>query len=149
MTRRVTDGDSSASPAATVRTADYQLLGRIVLQNEPAGPRPQRAEDVLIQIERREDEHPAVGSAARIRRVASSPSSSGIRMSIRVTSGWTRAACADRLEPVAGLRDDFEVRLVGEQHPETRPHHRLIVDEHGADGHAWSAPSSGSEARST
>ena len=42
----------------------------------------------------------ADASAARIRRVASSPSSSGIRMSIRMTFGWKRAAWATASRPL-------------------------------------------------
>jgi hypothetical protein len=42
----------------------------------------------------------AVSSAARIRRVAWSPSSPGMRMSIRMTVGWKRAAAATASSPL-------------------------------------------------
>ena len=53
----------------------------------------------------------------------------------------------DRLEPVARLGHDLDVRLVGEQHPEAAPHQRLVVGDEHAD-HARSPPS-GSRALST
>ena len=57
----------------------------------------------------------------------------------------------DGLETVAGLGHDLDVGLVGEQQPEARPHHRLVVDHQDPDGHApvLSRLSSGREARST
>src|SRR5262249_44724089 len=53
-----------------------------------------------------------------------------------------------RLEPVARLGDDLDVPLVGEQHPEPGPHHRLVVHHQYPDGHP-PPPSGGGEARST
>ena len=41
-----------------------------------------------------------MSSAARMRRVASSPSSSGMRMSIRTTVGWKRAALSTASSPL-------------------------------------------------
>ena len=57
ISRRVTDGASSASPAATTRTACTRILAADVLQQEAAGAGPQRVEHVLVEVERREDDH--------------------------------------------------------------------------------------------
>ena len=54
-----------------------------------------------------------------MRRVASRPSSSGMRMSISTTVGCS-GRLIDRLEPVAGFTDDVDVVLTGQQHAETR-----------------------------
>ena len=67
------------------------------------------------------------------RRVASSPSSSGIRMSIRTTVGLEARGLVDRLEAVARLGDDLDVRLVGQQHAEAGADHRLVVGDEDAD----------------
>ena len=53
---------------------------------------------------------------------------------MRTTSGGTGPP-GDRLEPVGRLRHHLDVGLVGKQHPEARPHHRLVVDDEHADGH--------------
>ena len=82
-----------------------QLLGRVVLEHEPARAGAQRLVDVLVEVERRQDQDPrAESSAARMRRVASSPSSSGMRMSIRTTVGREARGLVDRLEPVRSPR---------------------------------------------
>ena len=54
----------------------------------------------------------------------------------------------DRLEPVARLGDDLDVRLAGEQHAEAGAHHRLVVGDEDADGHRR-RPSSGRRALRT
>ena len=64
-----------------------------------------------------------------IRRVASIPSSSGIRMSISTTVGSNRRRLLDRLQPGARLGDHLDVRLAGQQEPEARADHRLIVGD--------------------
>ena len=57
ISRRVTLGESSASPRATTRTALQQLGGLGVLDQEAAGPGPDRLVDVLVGFERGQDEH--------------------------------------------------------------------------------------------
>ena len=74
-------------------------------------------------------------SAARMRLVASSPSSSGMRMSIRMTSGSKAVGLLDGLEPVARLGDDVDVLLAREQHAEAGANHRLVVGDEHADRH--------------
>ena len=53
----------------------------------------------------------AAGSAARMRRVASRPSSSGMRMSIRTTVGIEARGLAGRPRARCRLRDDLDVGL--------------------------------------
>ena len=77
----------------------------------------------------------AVLLAARMRRVASIPSSSGIRMSIRMTVGSNCDGHGDGFEPVARFADDFDVPLAGEQHPEARADHGLVVGDEDSDRH--------------
>src|ERR1700726_1738041 len=63
------------------------------------------------------------------RRVASMPSTPGIRMSIRTTSGSKCADGVDRCRSVRGLAHDFEIRLGVEDHPKPSPDKRLVVDD--------------------
>ena len=80
--------------------------------------------------------------AATTRRVASMPSSSGMRMSISTTSGFSRRGHVDRLHAVDGLADHVDVVLGVEDHPEAGADERLVVGDH--DAHAHALASSGS-----
>ena len=77
----------------------------------------------------------AASSAARMRRVASRPSSSGIRMSIRMTVGWKRAALATASSPLLASATTSMSGLPREQHAEPGAHHRLVVGDEDADAH--------------
>jgi len=66
---------------------------------------------------------------ATIRRVASTPSSSGMRTSISATSGRSACGLGDRLEAVGRLAGDVQVGLTLDHHPETHPHQLLIIDQ--------------------
>jgi hypothetical protein len=92
ITRFVIAGERSASPPGDDADCREELFGRVVLEHEAAGTGAERLVDMLVEVERRQDQDPGVSSAARMRRVASSPSSSGMRMSIRTTVGSKRAA---------------------------------------------------------
>ena len=99
MTRFVTVGDRSASPAATVRIAAINCSGGSSLRTKPLAPAfnasyMYSSRSKVVRIRTR-----AAGSAARMRRVACRPSSSGIRMSIRTTVGWNRAALLTASSP--------------------------------------------------
>ena len=94
--QRVAGGDRRGSRAS--------WSARRVLEQEPARPGAQRLEDVLVEVERREDRGPGRGpSAARIRRVASRPSITGIRTSISDHVGREPASRVDGLGAVGGL----------------------------------------------
>ena len=54
MSRRVTAGASSASPRRHHANRVHELLGRTILQQEPARAGAQRVIDVLVEVERRE-----------------------------------------------------------------------------------------------
>ena len=71
--RRVTLGESRASPAATTWTALQQVVRQRVLQQEAARAGAQRLVHVLVEIERREDEHAGRPGRHRRRRSAASP----------------------------------------------------------------------------
>ena len=47
----------------------------------------------------------------------------------------------DRLDAVGGLRHDLDVLLAGEQHPEARADHGLVVGDQDADAHRRCRPS--------
>ncbi len=94
--RRVMDGASSASPDRTSRTAAIRCSGETSLSRNPLAPAASAAYTywsrsnvvkMMIRMSRPD-------RAPRIRRVASSPSSSGIRMSIKITSGRCLSAAA-------------------------------------------------------
>ena len=75
----------------------------------------------------------ARGSAARIRRVASRPSSSGMRMSISTTVGLKRAACWTASRPLRASATTSMSGSRGEQHAEAGADHRLVVGDEHAD----------------
>ena len=91
ITRRVTAGASSASPARDRADPLDELLRRHVLEQEAARAGAKRLVDVLVHVERRQHHDLRLGSpSASSRRVASIPSISGMRTSIRTTSGRRR-----------------------------------------------------------
>ena len=56
-------------------------------------------------------------------------------MSISTTCGFEAGGLLDRLEPVAGLGDNLDVLLAGQQHPKAGANHRLVVGDEHADRH--------------
>ena len=130
--RRVIDGASSASPTATRRTAATSCSGGDVLEQEPARARLERRVDVLVEIERGQDDHPR-----RVRR------RTPVERARRVASSRRGPACgcpsarrravspgqADRGLAVRGLADDLDVGLGLEDHPEAGPDERLVVGD--------------------
>ena len=70
-----------------------------------------------------------LGTSARTRRVTSIPDTPGMRTSINTRSGTSSTMQLDRVEPVAGLADDFDVGLVLEHEPHTTPEQRVRVGE--------------------
>ena len=138
--RRVTEGARRASPAATTRMASMRSSGGTSFRRKPLAPARERFDHVLVEVEGREDQDPeAVGRAglpAR-RRVASTPSTRGIRMSIRTTSGRSRRASLTASLAVGGLPDHLEVGLGFEDHPEAGADKGLIVDDEDANAHPY------------
>src|SRR5580700_11895610 len=58
ISRRVTLGARSASPSATTRMALSSSSRGRLFSAKPLGPRTQRLEDVFVQVEGGQDEHP-------------------------------------------------------------------------------------------
>ena len=79
-----------------------------------------------------------VWSGLRARRVASTPSTRGIRTSISTTSAGGDGEPLEGLGAVARLADHREVRLAVDEHPEAGAHHLLVVDEEHPDRTAQS-----------
>ena len=80
--------------------------------------------------------------------MASSPSSSGIRMSISTTCGWNRAAWAIASSPLAASATTSMSGSSASSIRKPGADHRLVVDDEHPDGHD-TYPSRGSLARST
>ena len=103
MSLRVTRGASSASPPATTRTAWIRSAGSESFTRNPLAP-PRIAwytyssdSNVVSMI----TFTPARSSSAAIRRVASSPSTPGIRMSMSTTSARSCRAWSTASAPLA------------------------------------------------
>ena len=108
--RRVTLGASSASPPATTRTAASNSAGSVSFNRKPLAPARNASNtyssrsNVVRITTRVEDSR----SSPVIRRVASTPSIPGIRMSIRTTSGRSletssTAACPSAASPTTSM----------------------------------------------
>jgi len=112
-----------------------QLLRRVVLEHEAAGAGVERVEDVLVQRERRQDE-----DARRVLAGEDAPRRlQAVELGhadVHQHDGRIEARhLGDRLAARAGLRDDLDVRLAGEQHAEAGPDHGLVVGDQDADAH--------------
>src|SRR5829696_5131874 len=99
--RRVTLGASRASPSATTRTARSSSIGSVFLSRKPLAPaaRASNTYSSSSKVVSTSTRTPARSSSATIRRVASSPSMTGMRMSIRTTSGRAERARATAAAP--------------------------------------------------
>ena len=90
ITRRVTPGASSESPAATTRIAAASSSAGASLSRKPEAPA-RSASKTYSSRSKVVSTSTLVGTPASTSwRVAARPSSTGIRMSISVTSGWRR-----------------------------------------------------------
>jgi hypothetical protein len=94
--RRVTPGDSRASPEATARTPRIRSAGSVFLTRKPLAPtrRASNTYSSRSKVVKMTIRTPARSSSAAMARVASRPSTPGMRMSISTTSG--RSALARR-----------------------------------------------------
>jgi hypothetical protein len=144
-------GDSGGEQRITVgndANCGDQLFGRVVLENEAAGAGTEGLVDVLVEVECRQDEDPGRvigGEDAPGRFEAVELGHPDVHQHDR---GSIADGLIDRLEAVACLGDDLDVRFTGKQHAETRADHRLIVGDEDADTHGR-PPSSGRRAFST
>jgi hypothetical protein len=102
MIRAVGPGESSASPAATVRIPSSSSAGRVSLTRKPLAPARSAAmtwSSVSYVVSTR-TLTPARSLSAAISRVASIPSRSGMRISMTITSTPTVRASATASRPV-------------------------------------------------
>jgi hypothetical protein len=124
---RVSSGDGADS--------GEELFGRVVLENETAGAGAECLVDVLIEVERREDQDPGTvvgGEKAPGRLEAVELGHADVHQD----DGRVKTAClVDRLETVARFRDDFDVLFARKEHPEAGAHHRLVVGDEYANSH--------------
>ena len=101
MTRRVTDGDNNDSPAATSRIARNMSAGSVSLIRKPAAPacRASKTYSSSSKVVSMITRTPARDGSPTIIRNAAIPSSCGIRMSIKITSGRVRRASSTACRP--------------------------------------------------
>ena len=108
-----------------------QPVRRGALQQEPGRARAQRAVHVLVQVVGGQDEDAGRRAApATTSRVAAMPSRTGMRMSMRTTSGAVRRVSLHRLAAVGGLPHDVEPPRFEDQ-PQPGADQLLVVgDQH-------------------
>jgi hypothetical protein len=132
ITRRVTDGASSASPDPV-----DELLGGDVLEEKPARANPERVVDVLVHVERGQhhdlDRRTVLGqeSASRLDPV------DVWHANVHQDDVGSQPLCLrDRLPPVRGLSDDLHVLFGLKDHAEARADEGLVVHDEDAEAHA-------------
>ena len=144
--RRVIDGESRASPPWTTRIASSEPFARGVLEQEAGRSGAQRAEDVLVEVERGQHEHarPRLDAGGGQTRRGLDAVHAG---HADVHQDHVRpqvVGALDRLGAVARLADDLEVVLGLQEEPEAGADEFLVVDDQQPDAHA--SPPTGSHA---
>ena len=134
ISRRVTAGAKREPPSATTLDRREQLrLGR-VLEQEAARAGAERRRTRTRRGRRSSARaRAAARPATTICRVASIPSTRGMRTSISTTSGSQRRVPPRPPRRRRGLADDLELRVRAEDHPEPGPDEPLVVGEQDAD----------------
>ena len=127
--RRVTDGREQRLAGGHDPHGVHEILAADVLEEEAAGPGPQRVEDVLVEVEGREDDDLHRIVARRLRRCAGSPRCrrAGHADVHEHDVGRCGAGDVDRLDAVGRLADHVEVGLRVEDHREAAAHELLVV----------------------
>ena len=126
----------------------HQLLWSAVLQQEPGGPRVESVEQVVVAVERGEDDdlgpgEPVVAGDAAGRREPVAPGHADVHQH---DVGQRLDRLAHGLVTVGRLADDGDVRLGVEQGAEPGAHQRLVVGEQDGD-HDRTGASTGRRAR--
>ncbi len=137
--RRVMLGASRASPPATTRIAVIRSAGRVSLSRNPLAPARSAPNTYSSRskVVRMITRTPASDSGADvIWRVASMPSSIGIRTSISMTSGRAARATATASAPLAASPTTVEPFGGGDDPAEPDPDEGLIVGDGDRDRHA-------------
>ena len=147
MTRAVTAGASRRCPSATVRTAARRSSGSTSLSRNPLAPARSASNTCSSRsnVVRTSTLTPSRWGSPTMRRVASRPSTKGMRMSISTTPGRVARHDLDRLGAVGGVAHHVDVVGQVEQRPEAGAHDGLVVGDDDADAHA--DPPTGSTAR--
>src|SRR5918994_360176 len=103
ISRRVTLGDSSASPRATARTARSNSIGSVSLTRKPLAPGriASKTYSSTSNVVRMTMRAPDNCSSAAMARVAVRPSVPGMRMSMSTTSGVSRRTSCTASSPSA------------------------------------------------
>src|ERR1700683_780365 len=121
-----------------------QFLKRAALQREPARPGAQRLEDVLVQVERGEDEDPGAGTTASFGKNLPRGLDPVQHRHPDVHDDDGRGEAGrelDRLPAVGRLADDLQVVLGVDQRGERGTEQRLVVHDQNPGRHP--APSIG------
>src|SRR3954452_12039083 len=110
-----------------------QILGGAALEQEAAGARAQRADDVLVLVEGREDEHTSVGQPCD--QLAGGGDAIHLWHSDvhQHDVGVVVWRAAQRDVAVLGLGDDVERRVAGEDQAQPAADEVVVVDQHHAD----------------
>jgi hypothetical protein len=98
--RLVTEGDTTASPLATARSADTRSPGGVSFSRNPDAPL-RNADNAYSSRSNVVITSTFAVPASAIRLVASTPSSTGMRTSISTTSGRSRSASCTASSPLA------------------------------------------------
>ena len=141
ISSRVTRGREQGVATAITRIASINCSAGGSLSRNPLAPARDRGVDVVVEVERREDQHPAgpaPGAGTWViprRRPRSRPSAASGRPSER-HPGVTDSTISTPLQAVGGLADhgDVGLRLRGSS-GNPGPHHRLVVDDQDGGGH--------------
>jgi len=129
----VTAGESTASPAATARTASTTWGGGRVLEQEAAGAGAQRGDDVIVEPEGGEDQN-ALARQLSGRLDAVHLGHADVH---EHDVGGVLLGCRDGLGSGAGLGDDLDVACRFKHGLEAGAHHRLVIgDDDSQAGHA-------------
>ena len=144
ISRRVTLGDSNASPRATARTPRSSSTGSVSLTRKPLAPMriASKTYSSRSNVVRMMTRDAASAASAAIARVASSPSSVGHPDVHQHDVRTGRAYDRDGLASVRGLADDLDVVLGVEQRAQPGPQQCLVVGQHDPD-HALPLPAAG------
>jgi hypothetical protein len=115
--------------------AGQQLFGAGVFEQEAAGPGPQRAVHVLVEIERGENEHFGRRTLRRGNDLAGRFDPVGHRHTdIHQDHIWVMAGHqVDGFGTVGRFADHSHVVGCVDQHPEAAPHQSLVIGDHDAD----------------
>ena len=135
ITRWVIEGGEEGVPGGHRPDRRYELFGRLVLQDEAAGAGAECLVDVLVEVEGGEDQDPGLVVCREDPPGGLKPVELRHPYVHQHDVGLKTRGLMNGLAAGAGLGHHIDVPLAGEQHPEARPHHRLIVGHEDADAH--------------